>query len=148
MQKITVKNYRNDRYYSKITTAVSRILSRKNFVAPIDVFTEMGLLTLKDVERWKRNEVPCLERVIQCNLAKAGRILRILRFHAHDLNLGPSMTVYKRKGRLLRFSMSGERRLEEAYSRHLIVIGKSKRVSGPPQTAAPGGGEGRTAKKP
>ena len=107
MRKITVENYRNDRYYSKITTAVSQILSRKDFVAPIDVFIEMGLLTLTDVERWKRNQVPCLERVIQCNLAKAGRILRILRFHAHDLNLGPSMTVYKIKGRLLRFSLAG-----------------------------------------
>jgi len=66
--------------------------------------------------------------VVKCNLSKASRILRILRFHAHDLNLKPSMTVYKRKtagGKIpLRFSKSGEKNLEEAYARHFVRLGK------------------------
>lgn len=129
MQKLTVQNYRDNKEYPKIVAAVSRILSRKNFVAPIELFTEMSLLDPKDIERWRRNEVPCLERVICCNLTKAGRILRILRFHAHDLNLGPSMTVYKKRGRGLRFSLGGEHLIEDAYSRHFVVIGKNKKAS-------------------
>ena len=69
-----------------------------------------------------------LERVIKLNLAKASRILRILHFHAHDLKLKPSMTVYRRKtasGKfLLRFSKSGEKNIEEAYARYFVKLGK------------------------
>jgi len=76
------------------------------------------------LESWKRGEVPYLERVIRCNLSRAGRILRVLRFHAHDLNLGPSITCYHHRKRPLRFSKSGEPSIEQAYSRHFVVIGK------------------------
>jgi hypothetical protein len=31
--------------------------------------------------------VPYLEKVIKCNLTSLARLLRILRLHAHDLNL-------------------------------------------------------------
>ena len=65
-----------------------------------------------------------LKRVIRCNLTKAGRILRLLRFHAHDLNLNPSLTVYQHKGHRLRFSRSGEPKIEQAYSTHIVVVGK------------------------
>jgi hypothetical protein len=37
--------------------------------------------------------VAYLEHVINCNLSRLSRLLRILRFHAHDLNLKPSLTV-------------------------------------------------------
>lgn len=68
--------------------------------------------------------MPYLERAITCNLSKLSRLLRILRFHAHELNLAPSITVYMRWGKgpkqRLRFTRTGDRRLEEAYSRHYI----------------------------
>jgi hypothetical protein len=60
---------------------------------------------------------------MHCNLAKASRILRILRMHAHDLDLKPSLTEYKRwsKGScLLRFSKTGDHNLEDAYARHFV----------------------------
>lgn len=124
MTKITVTNYRESKDYTKIVAAVGRILERQCFVAPIDVFQELGLLEPVDSARWRRGAVPYLERVIRCNLSRAGRILRVLRFHAHDLKLGPSMTCYQHKSHRLRFSKSGEHLIEEAYSRHFIVIGK------------------------
>lgn len=129
MKKISLENYRTAKYYSPIVKAVESELESENFVAPIKVFIAMGLLEQRDVDAWRKGRVPCLEKVIKCNLAKASRILRILRFHAHDLNLKPSVTVYRRKirGRKLplRFSKSGERNLEEAYSRHFVKLGKS-----------------------
>jgi hypothetical protein len=71
--------------------------------------------------------VPYLERVIDCNLPRLSRVLRILRFHAHDLNLKPSMTVYMRWGKgpkqRLRFTRTGDPNLEEAYSRHFVWPG-------------------------
>ena len=65
-----------------------------------------------------------MERVINCNLPRLGRLLRILRFHAHDLNLKPSLTAYMRYGngprQRLRFTKSGDPRLEEAYATHFV----------------------------
>ena len=129
--KPTVANYREFKEYPKIVAAVSRILARERFVAPVALFVEMGLLPPADLERWKRGQIPCLERVIRCNLTKAGRILRLLRFHAHDLNLKPSTTAYQHKGRRLRFSRSGEPKIEEAYSTHLVVVGKRNPFAAP-----------------
>ena len=119
-----------DKYYPKIVKAVDDELKSQNFVAPIRVFLSMGLLEDQDIDNWRRGRVPYLERVVKCNLAKASRILRILRFHAHDLNLKPSVTVYRRKttgGKIpLRFSKYGEKNIEEAYARHFVKRGKSK----------------------
>lgn len=129
MKKITLENYTIDSYYPKIVKAVASALQSENFVSPIKVFIALGVLEPQAVEEWRKGRVWCLERVIKCNLAKASRILRILRFHAHDLNLKPSMTVYQRKikGRKvpLRFSKSGEKNLEDAYSRHFVKVGKA-----------------------
>jgi hypothetical protein len=129
MKKISLKNYATDKYYPKIVKTVDAELQLRNFVTPIEVFISMGLLERRDVENWRAGRIPYLEQVVKCNLAKASRILRILRFHAHDLNLKPSMTVYKRKtggGKIpLRFSKSGERNIEEAYARHFVRLGKS-----------------------
>ncbi|MGZ8484033.1 MAG: hypothetical protein ACXW6R_08885 [Candidatus Binatia bacterium] len=128
MKKITLNNYMTDKYYPRIVRAVDAELQAKNFVTPVGVLTSMELLAKGDVENWRAGRIAYLEQVVGCNLAKASRILRILRFHAHDLNLKPSMTVYKRKtagGKiLLRFSKSGEKNLEEAYARHFVRLGK------------------------
>jgi len=129
MKKITLENYRTDKYYPKIVRAVDAALRRENFVAPIHVFVSMDLVEKGDLNRWRNGQVRFLELVVKCNLAQASRILRILRFHAHDLNLKPSITVYRRKtkhGQIpLRFSKSGARHLEEAYSRHFVKLGRA-----------------------
>lgn len=90
---------------------------------PIAVFSKMGLLSPKMIEDWRFGRVPYLEKVLQCNLFKASRILRL---HAHALNLKPSQTVYKKFGRgkklTLQFSKTGDPNLEESYSRHFIRL--------------------------
>jgi hypothetical protein len=128
MKKVTLDNYKKDRYQPKVVNAVDRVLASETYVTPIRVFQSLGLLEEKDVESWRKGRVPYLERVIGCNLHKASRILRILRFVAHDLNLKPSMAVYKRKvrgGKMpLQFTKSNEKKLEEAYATHFVVVGK------------------------
>ena len=124
MRKITLTNYRHDRYYARIVKATEDLLREKGFVAPIELFIRMDLLSPASVENWRRGQIPYLERAIQCNLSKASRILRILRMHAHDLDLKPVPTVYKRWTRgprtLLHFSKTGDRAAEEAYARHFL----------------------------
>lgn len=111
---------------------MGEILSEKGFVAPVEVFVHLKLLSRADLADWRFGRVPYLEKVIHCNLSKGGRILRLLRFHAHDLNLKPSHTAYVKWGKgkrsPLRFSKTGDPNLEEAYSRHFISPVLRKKV--------------------
>lgn len=124
MKKVTVNTYRKDKYYPRVVKAMGEILSRAYVVSPIDILIEMGNLSQKNYEAWRKGQVPYLERVFEGNLSKANRILRIIGFHAHDLNMVPRQTVYHQWGRggnrVLRFSKSGDPNLEKAYSRHYV----------------------------
>ena len=124
MKKVTLNTYRQDKYYPRVVQAVAKVLVRSDVVAPVEVLIEMGNLTQKNFEAWRRGQVPHLERVLAGNLSKANRILRIISFHAHALNMRPSRTVYqqwgKGKKRILRFSKSGNEGIENAYSTHYI----------------------------
>ncbi|MBN8458620.1 MAG: hypothetical protein J0M04_12360 [Verrucomicrobia bacterium] len=131
LPKLTVANYREFKDHSKIEVAVLRILSRQRSVSPIEVFVKMGLLTTADLARWEKGHIPALERVIRCNLTRASRILSLLRFHVHDLNLKPSTTAYQHHGQRLRFSLSGEPNIEEAWSRQFVVVGKRNPFAAP-----------------
>jgi hypothetical protein len=126
---VTIASYREDRLFPRIERAVAAILERGKVVAPVDVLVEMGLLAPEHLDDWRLGKVPYLERVIRCNLSKLSRLLRILRFHVHDLNLVPSMTVYMRWGKgprlRLRFTKTGDPKLEDAYARHFVWPGKS-----------------------
>jgi len=111
-------------------TVVEPLLASRKVVAPVDVLIGIGLLTPAKLEDWRFGRVPYLEKVIDGNLAKLSRVLRILRFHAHDLNLRPSTTAYMRWGKgpkqRLRFTKTADRKLEEAYSLHFIRPGNGR----------------------
>ena len=124
MKQVTVNTYRQDKYYLRVVRAAAKILSRSDVVAPVEVLMEMGHLTQKNHEAWYRGHVPYLERVFEGSLSKANRILRIIGFHVHDLNMLPRRTVYHQRGqgnnRLLRFSKSGNQDIENAYATHYV----------------------------
>ncbi len=125
---VSVTTYRDDPLYPRIVRAVAAILENGKVVAPVDVLIGMDLLTPAALDDWRRGRTPYLERVIGCNLTKLSRLLRILRFHVHDLNLKPSPTVYMRHGKgpkqRLRFTKTGDGKLEAAYATHFIWPGK------------------------
>jgi hypothetical protein len=127
MKKISVDNFRSDPMFPRIERAVAEQLAKGNVVAPVDVLVSMGLLQSKQLGDWRRGRVTYLERVITGNLSRVSRVLRILRLHAHDLNLKPSFTVYNRHGKgprqRLRFSKTGDPNLESAYATHLVRRG-------------------------
>ena len=80
--KLTTANYKEDKYYPKVLKAVNDELIHSNFVSAISVFQRLQLLNKADVEKWKKGQVPFLERVIMCSLGKVNRILQLIRFHA------------------------------------------------------------------
>jgi hypothetical protein len=140
VKKVTLNDYRSDKFYPRINRAVAAILDRGDVVTPIEVFQEMSLLERERVEDWRGGRIPYLEKVIRCNLSSTGRILRILRMHAHDLNLRPSLTVYHRWGKgpkvPLRFSKSGIAAIEESYSRHFVRVRTNRvKILSPVRTA-------------
>jgi hypothetical protein len=140
-KKVNVETYQDDKYYPRVVRAVQSILAKGDVVTAINVFVHMDLLRKEDVESWRFGRIPYLEKVIHCSLGKTERILRILRMHVHDLNMIPSITAYvkwgKRKGPPipLRFSKNGVPKLEEAYSRHFLAPGKSKKKRRPAELA-------------
>lgn len=125
---VSVETYRDDPLYPRIVRAVTAILARGKVVAPVDVLVGMGLLDPTRLEAWRFGQVPYLERVVKCNLTALSRLLRILRFHAHDLKLSPASNAYVRWGKgpkqVLRFTKTGDKQLEQAYCRHFIWPGK------------------------
>lgn len=125
---VSLAEYQQDRLYPGIVRAVEAILAQGKVVAPVDVLVRLGRLDPKDLEDWRMGRVPYLEKVLKGNLTRLSRVLRILRYHAHDLKLVPSVTVYMRWGKgpkqRLRFTRSGDAKVEEAYSRHFVWPGK------------------------
>ncbi|MBW8832761.1 MAG: hypothetical protein JF606_25865 [Burkholderiales bacterium] len=121
---VSIATYHADPLYPRIERAVNAILAKGKVVAPVDVLIGMDLLKPDQLEEWRRGQVPYLERVIAGSLSRLSRLLRILRFHAHDLNLKPSATIYLRHGsgakQRLRFTKSADAKLEEAYATHFV----------------------------
>ncbi len=127
MSKTADIAYRQDPLYSRIASATEAILRRGRVVMPVEVLIAMSLLTREHLGDWRRGRIPYLERVINCNLPRLARLLRILRFHAEEIHLKPSFTAYMRWGRgpnsRLRFTKTGDPGLEAAYATHFVGRG-------------------------
>jgi hypothetical protein len=119
MNPVSLNNYKKDTLYPSVVKAVAKLLNKQNEMGVIDVFLEMGNLTPKDFDAWQNGRIPYLEKVFQGSLSKANRILRIIGFHMHDLNMVTSIKTYrlKRGKNVLSFSKSGIKDIEESYSR-------------------------------
>ena len=74
---------------------MEEILKVSKIVTPINILEKIGLLSKQNIDKWRKGHIKYLEQVIFCNLSKVSRILRIIRFHAHDLNLKPTINIYK-----------------------------------------------------
>lgn len=110
----------------RIATAAHAAVAGNRQVTPIDVLIGIGWLAPSDVERWRRGQVPYLERVATANLKKLGVALRALRRWAEAQDLSPRHVPYRaqtRDRRQLRFSKSGDRNIERAYSTHWVKGG-------------------------
>ncbi len=129
MKKVTLENYKKDKYYPKVVVAVDTILNDHSIVRTIDVFVSVGMLEKKKMEAWKAGHIPYLEKVLNGSLSKLNRVLRILRFHVHDLNLRPQKHIVRNEKNILRYSKTGDPKLEDAYSLEYAIVSKKQRGS-------------------
>lgn len=120
MKKVIVGTYRKDTLYPKVVRATAELLKESDEVSPVAILMKIGNLTPQDHEAWRRGRIPYLERAFQGSLSKAARYLRIIGFHAHDLNMVPHHHTYRQTGkkRILRFSRSNDPNVEKSYARH------------------------------
>jgi hypothetical protein len=134
MRVVSLATFRSDPLFPKLERVVATILEKDKVVRPIDVLVGMQLLSGDDLQEWRCGRIPYLEQVVDCNLTRLSRLLRILRFHVHDLRLVPSATAYLRHGsgpkQRLRFTKTGDAKLEKAYSTHFIWPGRRRYGSG------------------
>ena len=49
----------------RVIQAAEAALHRQHYVCPLDILTGMGALQLSDLQDWKQEKIPYLEKVIQ-----------------------------------------------------------------------------------
>ncbi len=108
----------------KVKQIVLSSLEKMGYISSIDLLLELGVLNKASHDQWRNGKVPYLERVCSGSLSQLSFINSLMRTYAQQLKLTPSPTVYQSWGkgakRPLRFSKTGERRVEEQYATHYI----------------------------
>ena len=122
--RVTVNNYKDDKYYSTIVNSVNDLLEADDVVTTAKVMQKIGVLSGENYQKWKKGKVSYLEKVITCNLSKANRILSILGFHAHDLNMEKRIKHIKYNKKVLKFTRNGHKKGEELYAREFVKVTK------------------------
>jgi hypothetical protein len=107
----------------RVIKAAEVALADRNFVTAIDVLIGAGWLTTPQVDRWRQGRVDYLERLVRANLSKISTAMAAFRQWAQKEGLNPSETAYLSQARdhhPLRFSKSGDARIEAAYRTHWV----------------------------
>lgn len=108
----------------KVINAANDLVNEKGYIAPVDIFMKINILSKKDYDDWRMGRIPYLEKVCKVNLSKISLIMKELRSYALKSNLKSSFTVYKKWGKGnkidLIFSKSRNKNIENAYSTHFI----------------------------
>jgi hypothetical protein len=117
----------------RVAAAGEAALAARGYVTAIDILVGVDWLATPQVERWRRGQLPYLERGATASLKKLGTALRLLRRWAEGRGLRPSQTAYRaatRDRRPLRFSKTGEPEVERAYHTHWVSPALPRRQQG------------------
>ena len=114
----------NKNLKGQVYNAMYQNLLKKGWVAPVDILLGMGVLSQADYENWRFGRIDFLERVCKANLRQLSRIMHEARVYAMQHGLKNSWTCYhqwgKHKERRLRFSKSGDEKIEHSYATHFV----------------------------
>jgi hypothetical protein len=110
----------------RVNQAAVELLYEKGYVAPVDLFKKIGMLTETDYESWRRRQVPYLERVLRGSLGRCSFVMKQLRSFAFQNKLKPSWTAYLAWGKgtkiKLIFSRYRNENVEKWYSTHFVKV--------------------------
>ena len=118
---------------TRVVRAAEAALQAQNYVRPIDVLRGLGWLVPDAEKRWRQGRTDYLERAVQANLKKISYAMKMFRQWAKAKGLLPRESRYvsqTRDRRTLRFSISGDQLIEQAYSTHWIspALSEKKRA--------------------
>ena len=65
--RVTLSNYKEDKYYPKVVRVVGEILEASRTIKTVDVFQRLGVLSEINYNKWLSGQVRCLELVLECN---------------------------------------------------------------------------------
>ena len=69
---------------NKIKESMDKLLNEKKVVSVVDVFIDIGILNIKDYEKWRKGQIDYLERVCRGNLNKLSKIIDEIFKYAKD----------------------------------------------------------------
>ena len=110
---------------SKVHDSMYRQCQNRGYAAPVDVLMDIGVLDKAKYDDWRTGRVPFLEVVCTANLHKLSEMMKEMRSFVAKTGLRPSISSYKHKGKSLRFSKTGNPKIEEAYATHYVREGKA-----------------------
>src|SRR3989339_934565 len=107
-----------------IRKIISELSDQNGYISSIDVLLKLNYLSQKDYDDWRFGKIVYLEKVCKANLHKLSTINQIIRQISNQMNLKPSWTAYNKYGKgattRLRFSKSGDEKIENGYSTHYV----------------------------
>jgi len=110
----------------KIKMTCEELIYVQGFISSVDILKKLNYLSEKDYTDWRFGRVLYLEKVCTVNLSKLSLIAKVIRKFAHDLDLKHSYTAYHKHGKgakiKLRFSKSGDEKIEHAYATHYLDV--------------------------
>jgi hypothetical protein len=107
----------------RVVRVAEAALKERSYVAPVDVLMGLGWLAPQRLDEWRQGRLPCLEHGMQANLTKISTAMQLFRRWARANGLKPSETGYvsrTRDRRQLRFSVTGDPDIEQAYRTHWL----------------------------
>lgn len=115
---------------NKIELVGKELIEEKGYLSFIDVLLKLEYLSEKDFENWRFGKVEYLEKVCSANLKKISTINKTIKEISGQWKLKKFWTAYNKYGKgkkiRLRFSKSGNERIEQAYATHYLNIEKIK----------------------
>ena len=61
----------------RVAKAAEAALVARQFVSAIDILVGIGWLDSREVERWRRGQIGCLEGVVRANLPRISEAMRL-----------------------------------------------------------------------
>src|SRR5205823_3467648 len=116
----------------RVVKAAEAALAAQDYVSPLDVLVGIGWLPPTTVQRWRRGEIDCLEGAVPAGLPRISEAMKLFRSWTAGMGLSASLTQYVARTpqrQTLRFSRSGDPKIEELYRTHWVspVLSEKKR---------------------
>lgn len=124
----------------KVNSSMYHQWQERGFATPIDTLMDCGVLTKKAYEEWRFGKVSYLEKSCTVNLRKLSFVLHQMRVYAKKQGWKESLCYYKQWGVKkksgqghkpvvsLRFSKSGDTKVEKQYATHFVDVDKVKQL--------------------